>query len=423
MSKDIQTAGAVCIRNTSMKGYVMETAEILRKFRDLQEKNLLITDPRGNLIYTSKKIDFPIDIVLGKIKRAPEDFDEQEFFDKENDICFSVKKVTITDGAETYFCYQVSDISEYALLVKEVASYTKSVANMSKFQTSIMNKLSMSYDAFLSGLANYCSAREVMMFIKKDDEVVESIFTDELTRTIVSDPATYEKYYLMKRGETDDDGFLCILNMAVQGQNCVVLVKNAVTSGSVNPMDASIHNVIRLFIENCILRDKIVYESEHDKLTGLYNKGKYIALKKKNFGSPESIAIYNFDVNNLKHINDNYGHEYGDALIVKAAKSIAAVMSDKVLGFRMGGDEYVVVAVNVTAQEAEDIHARWKKALDRLNEEDTSVFCSMACGLMTATGDYDYEELYKKADKLMYENKKALKANNITSHILGKEQK
>ena len=395
----------------------METAEILHRFREIQERNLLITDAGGKLIYESSKMDFPVDVVFAKIKKAPEDFDEQEFYDKENDICFSVRKVTIADGDEKYFCYQISDISEYAMLVKEVATYTKSVSNMAKFQTSIMSKLSMSYDSFLSGLANYCSADEVMMFIRKDGVIMESTFTDELTRAVIADIGIYEKYHAMKRGDRDDNGFLCILNSAVQGQDCIVLVKNAVSSGSVNPLDTSIHNVIRLFVENCILRDKIVYESEHDKLTGLYNKGKYMSLKKKNFGDPESVAVFNFDVNNLKFINDNYGHEYGDALIVKAAKSIAAVASDKVLGFRMGGDEYVVVAVNVTANEAENIRVRWKEALDRLNEEDKTLFCSMACGLATASGEYNYEEIYQKADNLMYENKKALKANNITSRI------
>ncbi len=142
-----------------------------------------------------------------------------------------------------------------------------------------------------------------------------------------------------------------------------------------------------------------------------------MALKKERFGRPDSIAVYNFDVNNLKHINDNYGHEYGDALIIKAAKSIAAVVSDNVLGFRMGGDEYVMVAVNVTIDEANEIHRKWKLALDRLNEEDTKLFCSMACGLGYGSGSYDYDELYAQADNLMYENKRELKANNITSHI------
>ena len=92
-------------------------------------------------------------------------------------------------------------------------------------------------------------------------------------------------------------------------------------------------------------------------LTGLYNKGKYMALKNADFGKPESIAIFNFDVNNLKHINDNYGHEYGDALIIKAAKSIDAVTSENVYGFRMGGDEYVMVAVNVSPEEVGKIRA------------------------------------------------------------------
>ena len=160
-----------------------------------------------------------------------------------------------------------------------------------------------------------------------------------------------------------------------------------------------------------------MYESEHDKLTGLYNKGKYMAMKNASFGSPRSIAICNFDVNNLKHINDTYGHEYGDALIIKAAKSIASVAYGNVYGFRMGGDEYAMIATDITPEAVEDLRTRWKNALDRLNEEDTSLFCSMACGIAFAEGEFDYDELYQKADDLMYKNKKELKSQNITSRL------
>ena len=109
------------------------------------------------------------------------------------------------------------------------------------------------------------------------------------------------------------------------------------------------------------------YEAEHDKLTGLYNKGKYMMLKEKHFNDPGSIALFNFDVNNLKYINDNFGHEYGDELIVKAAQSIHAVTSDRVFGFRMG--------------------------------------------------EFDVEELFKQADELMYLDKKACKEKGETSHL------
>ena len=188
--------------------------------------------------------------------------------------------------------------------------------------------------------------------------MTKSLFRTELTRYSDLPEEEYTGFFSVKRGDYNGD-FYCILNSKVQDCECAVLVKNFRLNAEINPLDVTVHNVIilfiensilrdkvvyeSLFIENSILRDKVVYESEHDKLTGLYNKSKYIAMKKANFGDPATIAIYNFDVNNLKNINDTYGHEYGDSLIVKAAKSIAAVTSDKVYGFRMGGDEYVMM--------------------------------------------------------------------------------
>ena len=396
----------------------MEINKILLKYGEKKEKNILVLNDRGDLIYESKIMDIPPEVLTDRLKNTFNDFDEQEYFDKDREIYIRVSKTDVEEGGEIYHCFQFADISEYALLVREVASYTKSVSSMSKFQTSIMKKLSMSYDTFLPGLATYCRAEEVMMLIKNSGKVTLSIYRNELTRVTVGRPEEYAHYFSLERGETKD-GFFCILNSKVQEQDCVVLVKKNSDQSGIDPMDISIYNVISLFIENSILRDKIVYESEHDKLTGLYNKGKYMSLKKTDFGSPGSIAIYNFDVNNLKNINDHYGHEYGDALIIKAAKSINAVTSENVLGFRMGGDEYVMVAANISRREAEELRVRWKESLDRLNREDSSIFCSMACGLSWGSGEYDYDDLYAKADKLMYEDKKILKSNGITSHING----
>lgn len=158
------------------------------------------------------------------------------------------------------------------------------------------------------------------------------------------------------------------------------------------------------------------YEAEHDKLTGLYNKGKYMMMKEKHFGNPGSIALFNFDVNNLKYINDNFGHEYGDELIVKAAQSIHAVTSDNVFGFRMGGDEYAMVAVNVTAKETEEIRDRWEQALADLNTHG-DVYCVMACGLKHIEGEFDADELFHQADDQMYLDKKARKDKGDTSHL------
>ena len=86
-------------------------------------------------------------------------------------------------------------------------------------------------------------------------------------------------------------------------------------------MSVALSNIKGLFGMNGVMREKLVYASEHDGLTGLYNKAKYLEMAEKEFQSLDSIAIFNFDVNNLKKMNDQFGHEAGDKLIIKAANS------------------------------------------------------------------------------------------------------
>lgn len=156
-------------------------------------------------------------------------------------------------------------------------------------------------------------------------------------------------------------------------------------------------------------REKIIYSSEHDQLTGLYNKGKYLSLLKDTFPNLDSIGLFNFDVNNLKKINDSQGHEAGDKLIIKAADSIRAVTNSKVLGFRMGGDEFLMVACNVTETEVNNIKYSWEEELKRLNTLNDGIDCVIAVGVAYGEKPYDFSELSKKADELMYEDKKKKK--------------
>ena len=159
-----------------------------------------------------------------------------------------------------------------------------------------------------------------------------------------------------------------------------------------------------------IEKEKIRYTSEHDQLTGLYNKGKYLSLLKDTFPNLDSIGLFNLDVNNLKKINDTYGHEAGDQLLIKASDSIKAVINKKVLGFRMGGDEFLMVACNVTENEVYNIRANWEAELKRLNTLNDNIECVIACGIVYAEKPYDFEAISKEADALMYEDKKRKKA-------------
>ena len=157
------------------------------------------------------------------------------------------------------------------------------------------------------------------------------------------------------------------------------------------------------------LRHKIVYESEHDSLTELYNRGKFMELKKAAFTGFDSIAVYYLDLNYLKRTNDAFGHEEGNRLLIKAADSIRAVLGDDIYGFRIGGDEFLIVAANLSRKAADALKADWQEELARINSIETKQECIVACGMAYAKKPYDLTAVLNKADRRMYMDKRAIK--------------
>lgn len=153
----------------------------------------------------------------------------------------------------------------------------------------------------------------------------------------------------------------------------------------------------------------LLYEKEHDKLTGLYNKGKFMTMQTSLFPEQDSVAIYYMDVNNLKYVNDTFGHDVGDRMICKAASSLKKITARNVLAFRMGGDEFAVVAMHISEDEAEALRKRWENVLAELNSLQDGIVCVVSCGMVYARRPYDVAELIKRADQRMYEDKKEKK--------------
>ena len=150
-------------------------------------------------------------------------------------------------------------------------------------------------------------------------------------------------------------------------------------------------------------------EKERDGLTGLYNKGKFMELKRSLFQNQDSLAVFNMDVNNLKQMNDTHGHEAGDRLIQKAAESLRRIEARNVLAFRVGGDEFLVAALHLSRAEAEALHRKWADGLAELNRRNDGVECVVACGMAYGEKGYDLDAVLAEADRRMYEDKKARK--------------
>lgn len=176
-----------------------------------------------------------------------------------------------------------------------------------------------------------------------------------------------------------------------------------------------IHHLVDTSLYMGLYRDITQYsrtlknEKERDSLTGLYNKGKFLEMKRSLFEKQETVAVFNMDVNNLKYMNDHFGHDTGDKLIRKAAESLKKIEARNVIPFRMGGDEFVVVAVHVSRDEAEKILKTWEEELEALNLINDGVPCVIACGLVYGEKDMAFDEVMKLADQRMYENKISMK--------------
>lgn len=378
---------------------------------------IIVTDRSGEILYRNHAEDFSdanwkmwanINIDTGAL------YHDQvwEVSDQKTRNAYRVLTVPVTTAPGGMIVHHVYNTSDYADLLREVSRYSKEWKKLSNVQTTVLEKITGSYRDCIEVILRTLDVKFAVLYIERE-KCVERYHMEkgdsEAKMTRLLDGVWSKKGDRRFLPGFGTRGFFCFISDETVDGTRFSLYLNVENEYEQEPFQME-YNVIRLFVENAIMREQIIYESEHDSLSGLYNKGKYMSLMESFFPKCERIAIYNMDVNYLKRTNDTYGHEAGDALIVKAAKSLMAAERDNVRGFRMGGDEFMLIGWDVSQEEAEEIKNDWEAALAKLNEEDSEgVECVVACGLAYGAPGYDLQELLKKADDLMYENKVAIK--------------
>lgn len=357
---------------------------------------------------------------------------EWESIDTDTRKYYKITSGRFEKEEKQYQIHQMVDITEYMGLNRDITKYMAFFKKLAGFQAAVLEKLSSTYYELLPMLADYFVTNKVYFVIQREGNLdiitynkvgnvysndrismnarVGEVLGDHTDETLSLDQFADEiKEVFRLGGSNEDSRFRMLCKGTVSGQKYAVYLSLWPNTDQASMKESTLLSVIRLYLENGIMREKLIYDSEHDHLTGLYNKGKYLSMIEDTYLNQDSIAIFNFDVNNLKVMNDTYGHEAGDKLLIKAANSIRKVTSNRVHGYRMGGDEFLMVACDVSTEETQALLERWEKELERLNTLEDGVHCVIAVGVAYGKKEYNLPELMKTADQLMYEDKKRKK--------------
>ncbi len=150
----------------------------------------------------------------------------------------------------------------------------------------------------------------------------------------------------------------------------------------------------------------------HDALTGLYNRGGGDQLIRESLKSGNCGSFILMDIDDFKHVNDQYGHGRGDEVLQEVAnvlKNQFRRIDKEDIVMRMGGDEFIVYAINML--DVRSVEKKLQEIEDDVHKillkDDGSDVVSVSMGCVINLGSYpSYEAMYAAADSLLYKTKK-----------------
>lgn len=163
-----------------------------------------------------------------------------------------------------------------------------------------------------------------------------------------------------------------------------------------------------------------------DALTNVRNKGAFDmyvenldeAIRSAGPDETPAFAVVMFDCNDLKKINDSFGHEKGDVYLQVACHLICNVYTHSPV-FRVGGDEFVTILQQDDLKSHAELQKQFEESMQRINAAAEYPWerASIAVGIAfyDSRVDANVESVLRKADSRMYENKKEYKSRNATS--------
>lgn len=178
-------------------------------------------------------------------------------------------------------------------------------------------------------------------------------------------------------------------------------------------MHTLISTMAYLLISREVTDIKLKKAATRDYLTGIYNRMQFIQLSEKLLSlmirqkKPTTIFMIDFDF--FKVINDTYGHDTGDRVLIHFSQKVQSITRNEDLFGRYGGEEFILFAPNTTAEDALAMGRKIKAAIDLSLEKDTSIpgyTVSIGTATMVPETLADMNTLIVQADQALLQAKR-----------------
>ncbi|MDD3008537.1 MAG: diguanylate cyclase [Arcobacter sp.] len=153
------------------------------------------------------------------------------------------------------------------------------------------------------------------------------------------------------------------------------------------------------------------YQASHDKLTGLFNRNRFDELYSKEIKRAKryenNLSIILFDIDDFKNVNDNYGHQIGDEVLIEISKILLNNVREPDICVRWGGEEFLILLPQTNLEGAKAVAEKIRVTIIEkpLTEKNLPISASFGvCQMDENDGDFS---LISKSDKLLYLAKKS----------------
>ena len=152
-------------------------------------------------------------------------------------------------------------------------------------------------------------------------------------------------------------------------------------------------------------------QANHDPLTGALNRRAFSLIAEKELERSrrhdKSLSLLIMDLDNFKHINDRFGHDAGDALLCRFVSIAGQILHDEDIFFRFGGEEFVALLPNTSAEQALVAAERVRVAFARseseeISDDSRSRPVSVSIGIAELKEREDIHNLLRRADAALY---------------------